>query len=263
MTQTLAIAALTLALTASMVTGCTTHALTGRSQLMLIPEGDVIRMSYQAFDQMTRTQPVLPASHPHSRRVKTIARRIITQAQAIHPPARRWQWDIQVFKDDGINAFAMAGGKMGVNSGLIERMKPTDDELAQVIAHEVAHVISGHTREKMSIAMSQQLGIGLAGATLGLDASTMQLAGQITHLALNLPFSRTMEYEADRVGLELAARAGYNPTSAISLWHKMSALNSGAHAPEWLSTHPTDAKRMARIEQLVPQMMPIYQQARR
>lgn len=247
----------------SLLAGCATHPVTGRSQLMLMPENDVIQMSYQAYGQMTSKQPTLPVQHAQTRRVQAIAQRIIQQAQAINPAARGWQWEVKVFKDDSINAFAMAGGKMGVNSGMLDRMNPSDDELAQVIAHEVAHVISGHTREQMSIAMSQQLGLGIAGAALGLDSTTMQLAGQVAEVALTLPFSRTMEYEADRVGLELAARAGYNPEAAVSFWRRMMSTQTGGHPPEWLSTHPTDESRIAEIQALVPRMMPIYQQARR
>jgi predicted Zn-dependent protease len=257
------LAIFTLAMGLGLVTGCATHPVTGRSQLMLLPESNVIRMSYQAYHEMTRKEPILAREHPHTQRVNRIAQRIMQQAQAIHPSARGWEWEISVFRNDSINAFAMAGGKMGVNTGLIERMKPSDDELAQVIAHEVAHVISGHTREKMSIAMSQQLGLGLGGAALGLDASTMQLAGMVSQVALTLPFSRTMEYEADRVGLELAARAGYTPQAAITFWRRMMQTQKGAQPPEWLSTHPADTNRLAAIERLVPRMMPLYQQARR
>lgn len=254
---------LTLLFALPLLSACATHPVTGRSQLMLAPEGDVIQMSYQAYDQMKRRQPTLPDDHAFSRRVQGIAQRIIQQAQLLHPAARGWQWETHVFRNDDINAFAMAGGKIGVNTGLIERINPTDDELAQVLAHEVAHAISGHSREQMSIAMSQQLGLGIAATALRLDPSSMQLASQVADIALALPFSRTMEYEADRVGLELAARAGYNPQAAISLWRRMSASHGGASPPEWLSTHPTDASRIAQIQALIPRMMPLYQQARR
>lgn len=254
---------LTALLALPLLSACATHPVTGRSQLMLMPESDVIQMSYQAYDQMTRKQPTLPVDHAYSRRVQGITQRIIQQAQIIHPESRGWRWETHVFRDNDINAFAMAGGKIGVNTGLIERMNPTDDELAQVLAHEVSHAISGHSREQMSIAMSQQLGLGIAGAALGLESSSMQLASQVADIALALPFSRTMEHEADRVGLELAARAGYNPQAAVSLWRRMSAAHGGARPPAWLSTHPTDASRIAEIQALVPRMMPLYQQARR
>ncbi len=254
---------LVLGLILASLAACATHPVTGRPQLMLLPEEDVIRMSYQAFDEMSAKQPSLAPDHPYSRRVSAIAQRIIRQAEAIHPPARTWRWETRVFKDDQINAFAMAGGKIAVYSGLLEHIRPTDDELAQVIAHEVAHVVSGHSREQMSIAWSEQLGLNLAGAVLGLDTQDLSLISQVADVAITLPFSRTMEYEADRVGLELAARAGYNPQAAVSLWRKMMAANKGPTPPPWLSTHPTDEERIAAIQKLVPGMMPLYQQARR
>jgi len=122
-------------------------------------------------------------------------------------------------------------------------------------------VVSGHTREKMSIAMSQQLGLDLAGLVLGLNEGAMQMASQIGQLAISLPFSRTMEFEADRIGIELAARAGYHPQAAMTLWEKL-RRDSGPRPPEWLSTHPADERRMAEIQRLIPQMMPLYQAAR-
>jgi len=252
---------LTITLAASLLAACVTHPTTGRQQLMLISDAQVTKMSYQAYEEMKGQQPLLPASHAYTQRVNRIADRIVQQAIQQYPASRNLAWEINVFQDDSPNAFAMAGGKMGVNSGLIDRFQLTDDELAQVIAHEVAHVVSGHTREKMSIAMSQQLGLDLAGLVLGLNEGAMQLASQIGQLAISLPFSRTMEFEADRIGIELAARAGYHPQAAMTLWEKL-RRDSGPRPPEWLSTHPADERRMAEIQRLIPQMMPLYQAAR-
>ncbi|MFW5954695.1 MAG: M48 family metallopeptidase [Guyparkeria sp.] len=242
------------------LTGCATHPVTGRSQLMIMPEGQANQMAYQAYAQMAEKGDVLSPSDPASRRVAGITRRIIPHAVRIHPEASRWSWESRVFRDDSINAFAMAGGKIGVNTGMLERLRPTDDELAQVIAHEVAHAVSAHTREKMSIAMSQELGLSMATALGGLDARTAEMARQAATVAVGLPYSRRMESEADEVGLLLAARAGFDPRAAVSLWRKMQQ-RGGSAGPEWLSTHPDSGRRIEALQRAIPRVMPIYQQA--
>ncbi len=240
--------------------GCATHPVTGRSQLMIMPEGQANQMAYQAYSQMTRQRPMLPTSHAASQRVQRITWRIVPQAIRVYPQAAEWQWESRVFRDDSINAFAMAGGKVGVNTGMLDRIRPSDDELAQVIAHEIAHALSGHTREKMSMAMTQQMGFSVASALGGLDARTAEMARQVATVAVDLPFSRRMELEADEVGLLLAARAGYDPRAAVSLWRKMQAKGGGG-GPEWLSTHPSSGNRIQALERAIPSVMPEYRRA--
>ena len=240
--------------------GCTTHPVTGRSQLMIVPEGQANQMAYQAYTQMAREKATLPASSPMSRRVTRITQRIVPHAIRIYPPAAGWSWEARVFRDDAVNAFALAGGKVGINSGMLETLRPSDDELAQVISHEIAHALSGHTREKMSMAMSQQMGLSVASALGGLDGRTAAMAQQVAAVAVDLPFSRRMEYEADEVGLLLAARAGYDPHAAVSLWRKMQARGGGG-GPEWLSTHPASGNRIQALERAIPAVMPAYRQA--
>ena len=243
-----------------MVAGCATHPVTGRSQLMIMPADQANQMAYQAYSQMAREKPTLSASSSASQRVQRITQRIVPQAVRVYPQAAGWQWESRVFRDDSINAFAMAGGKVGINTGMLNKLQPTDDELAQVIAHEVAHALSGHTREKMSMAMTQQMGLSVASALGGLDSQTAAMAQQVATVAIDLPFSRRMELEADEVGLLLAARAGYDPRAAVSLWRKMQT-HAGGHGPEWLSTHPASDNRIQALERALPRVMPEYRRA--
>ncbi|MFP4251100.1 MAG: M48 family metallopeptidase [Guyparkeria sp.] len=242
------------------IAGCATHPVTGRSQLMIMPEGQANQMAYQAYSRMAREKSTLPASHVASQRVQRITQRIVPQAVRVYPQAGGWQWESRVFRDDSVNAFAMAGGKVGINTGMLDKIQPSDDELAQVIAHEVAHALSGHTREKMSMAMTQQMGLSVASAIGGLDARTAEMAQQVAAVAVDLPFSRRMELEADEVGLLLAARAGYDPRAAVSLWRKMQAQGGGG-GPEWLSTHPSSGNRIQALERAIPAVMPEYRRA--
>jgi predicted Zn-dependent protease len=158
----------------------------------------------------------------------------------------------------------MAGGKMAIYTGLIEKVRPSDDELAQVIAHEIAHALSNHTAEKMSVAQASQLGAAVLGAVaqsrgLPIGASETQLLATV---GVQLPNSRAAETEADRIGIELAARAGYDPYAAVSLWRKMVAATGSRGSIEFLSTHPAADSRIAELQALAPKMMPLYEAAK-
>jgi predicted Zn-dependent protease len=152
----------------------------------------------------------------------------------------------------------MAGGKMALYTGLVEKIQPSDDELAQVIGHEISHALANHTAEKMSVAMASSLGVMVIGIATDNRAVTAGAAGAAA-LAVTLPNSRTAESEADRIGIELAAKAGYDPRAAVTLWKKMEKAGNGA-PPEFLSTHPSADTRQQRLEKLVPQMMPYYEE---
>jgi predicted Zn-dependent protease len=171
---------------------------------------------------------------------------------------------VQVIDDpETVNAWCMAGGRMAVYTGLLDKVDPTDDELAQVLGHEISHALANHTAERMSVALATSAGLAVAGALSKDDNSAalgaVALAAQ---LAIQLPNSRAAESEADRIGIELAAKAGYNPNAAISLWQKMEKAGGGG-PPQFLSTHPSPENRQQTLAALAPQMMPYYEQARR
>jgi predicted Zn-dependent protease len=154
----------------------------------------------------------------------------------------------------------MAGGRMALYTGLIKQVDPTDDELAQVMGHEIAHALANHTAERMSTAMAANAGILAAGVMSDKPGQSMAIAAGVAALAIKLPNSRAAETEADQIGIELAARAGYDPRAAITLWQKMAKVGGGA-PPEFMSTHPSDASRQQRLSALAPKMMPYYQAA--
>ncbi len=235
---------------------------TGRSQFMMISEESAIVQSAQAYTQaMNSYEKKGQISHDQAliKRVNRIAGRLIYEALIMRPDTRKWQWSMKVINDPKtVNAWSMAGGRMALYSGLIEKINPTDDELAQVLAHEISHAVAKHTAEKMSVAMATSLGaLAVAVATDSRGVATGASAAAM--VAITLPNSRTAETEADQIGLELAARAGYDPRAAVTLWQKMSK-ESGGSSYDFLSTHPSSGKRIEALEALVPRMMPYYEE---
>ncbi|HDH17228.1 MAG TPA: M48 family peptidase [Gammaproteobacteria bacterium] len=229
---------------------------------MMISEESAIAQSAHAYAQvMNGYAKKGQISHDQAliNRVNLITGRLIYEALIMRPDTRKWQWSMQVINDPKtVNAWSMAGGRMALYSGLIEKIKPTDDELAQVLAHEISHALAKHTAEKMSVAIATSLGalaVAMAtdnrGAAMGASAAAL--------VAITLPNSRTAETEADQIGLELAARAGYDPRAAVTLWQKMSK-ESGASSFDFLSTHPSSGKRIEALDALVPRMMPYYEE---
>jgi predicted Zn-dependent protease len=239
---------------------------TGRQQLMLVSPQQAITASKSAYVETLaplEKSGKIDADPQVTARVRLITGRIIAQTIRLYPVTRSWQWDIKVIDDpETVNAWCMAGGKMAIYTGLILKVKPTDDELAQVIGHEISHAVANHTAERMSIALASQLGLStVAIAAKGTEygGATLTGAALAAQLAVQLPNSRTAETEADRIGIELAARAGYNPYAASTLWQKMGAVG-GSGTPQFLSTHPSPQNRMSTLQKLAPQMMPYYQQ---
>lgn len=238
------------------LTACTTSP-TGRSQLMVISPESAIVQSEAAylstmgeFDQAGKIvrDPALVE------RVRGITGRIVTMAVAQYPKTKDWKWSVAVVDEpETLNAWCMAGGRMAIYTGIIQKLNLTDDEIAQIMGHEISHAIANHTAERMSNAML--INAGLIAAAVASDQNQYALAGAAiaAKLALELPNSRTSEAEADRIGIELASRAGYAPEAAVSLWKKMSEAGSGG-TPEFLSTHPAPENRADTLGKLAPEM---------
>ena len=191
-------------------------------------------------------------------RVRAIANRLIPQTAAFRDDAVKWKWETNVLSTSDVNAWCMPGGKIAVYTGLIQKLNPTDDELAAVMGHEMAHALREHSREQASQQMAEGLGLSVLGAVTGLGDTAMNLAQMVTQVTLDLPHSRTDETEADRIGVELAARAGYDPRAAVSLWQKMQKLG-GSQPPQWLSTHPSNETRVADLQNYSARVLPLYQ----
>lgn len=237
-----------------------------RKQYMssLVSEADLNQTAAQQYNQMisqARAQSALDVNQAQTQRVRTIAQRLIQQVGVFRPDAQQWNWEIHVINSDEVNAWCMPGGKMAVYFGLINKTKATDDELAAVIGHEMAHALREHAREQMSQQMATNIGLSVLSAVTG-SSLVGDLGSTLTDVMFNLPNSRTHETEADRLGVELAARAGYDPRAAVTLWQKMQAL-SGNGTPEFLSTHPSPASRINDLQVAAERVMPIYQQNKR
>jgi len=195
-------------------------------------------------------------------RVRRIANRLVPSTAAFRPDAPKWNWEVNVISSDEVNAWCMPGGKIAVYSGLLTKLNPTDEELAAVMGHEISHALREHSREQYSQAVTQGALITLAGAVFGLSEATQGISQRAVELLVNLPHSRTDETEADRIGVELAARSGYDPRAAVSLWEKMGKVGGGK-PPEWLSTHPSDQSRTRDLQNYSERVAPLYEAARR
>ncbi|KGG87154.1 M48 family metallopeptidase [Comamonas thiooxydans] len=217
---------------------------------------------YQELLQKAKAQGALAdAGNPQLQRLRSIAQRLIPYAAQWNPRASQWRWEVNLIGSKQINAFCMPGGKIAFYTGIIDQLKLTDDEIAMVMGHEMAHALREHSREQLAKNQATSIGISLGAQLLGLGDignAAARLGGQL----LSLKFSRNDESDADLVGLELAARAGYNPQAAVSLWRKMGQA-TGEGGIGFLSTHPTGPDRIRQLEGNVPRVMGLYEQARR
>jgi len=230
---------------------CQSAPVTGRSQLILLPESQDAGMGLQAYQQIKQQEKV--SRDPElNRRVEEIGRRIA--AVSGQPD---WDWQFTVFENDEPNAFALPGGKVGVYAGLF-RVAKNDAQLATVLAHEVGHAIARHGAERMSHGVLAQLGGVAVGAAVG--PAYADLAAQAATFVIILPYSRTQESEADEIGLMLMAEAGYDPREAVKLWQNFEALG-GERPPEFLSTHPAEGTRIQRLQALMPKALEVYERS--
>ena len=261
----------------AMLAGCAqTRTTTGgavgvdRQQTMLLSSAEVNRSAEKAYQQTmheAQTKKVLNRDPGQLRRVRSIADRLIPATATFRTDAPGWRWETNVISSSELNAWCMPGGKMAVYTGLIDKLNLSDDELAAVMGHEIAHALREHGREKASqvagLGVAAAIGGALIGSYYGVDADLGEsVLGAAGDLAFMRPNSRGMEQEADRVGVELAARAGYSPHAAISLWEKM-ARASGGSMPQWLSTHPSHASRLADLRVYADRVQPLYLAARK
>ena len=217
------------------------------------------QQQYRQVLQEAQQKGLLNRNAAQVLRVRNIANRLIAQVVVFRPDAKNWAWEVNTIEAAEVNAWCMPGGKIAVYSGLINTVRPSDDELAAVIGHEIAHALREHAREQAL--RDQQIAFAsiLVGAALKSEEA-MNTAGRIGQIGYGFKYSRGAESEADLMGLELSARAGFDPRAAASLWRKMAA--NGQRPPEFLSTHPDPANREAVLAQAAQKLLPIYEQAR-
>lgn len=236
-----------------------------KPRLMLVPESTVNQSAAQQYAQLKQqaaARGVLNTDVPNVQRVQAIAKRLIPHGARINPRAADWRWEVNVIDAPTVNAFCMPGGKIMVFDGIIDRLQLNDNELAAVMGHEMAHALLEHGRARMSEAVMKNVGVNLAAAYFGLSSVGTQALAQAAEVAISLPYSRGHESDADLLGIELAARAGYDPRAAVTLWQKMAAASRG-QPPQFLSTHPGHAERIRKIEAALPRVMPLYEAAQR
>ena len=265
------LAAILFGLSLGIFSGCTTTTAGGavgadRPQFMLLSSAKINQMAAQSYTQLksgATGKGTLNTDPAMLERVRAVAARIEPQTAVFRSDAPNWKWEVNVISSDELNAFCMPGGKIMFYSGLIDKLHLSDDEIAIVMGHEISHALREHSREQISQAYAAQTAIDIGTALLGLGGGASNLANFGYQNFVATQFSRTDESEADRMGLELAARAGYDPHAGVTLWEKMIQASQGtSRPPEFLSTHPAEADRVQQIEDLLPTVMPLYEAAR-
>jgi Zn-dependent protease with chaperone function len=262
----------TVLVSACLLVACTSTSRPGvvgveRTQFMMISAAQIDRISASSFEQQAKAaqkKNILITSGPQYERLKTIANRLIPQTAVFRDDTHSWNWGLQLIDSPMVNATCAPGGRITFYTGIINKLNLTDDEIAAIMGHEIAHAVREHGREQVSQALAQNVitNVALAAAGAG-SAQSIDAANQIMQYVLVLPNSRQNEKEADAIGLEIAARGGYDPRAAITLWEKMSKESKGKNPPEFLSTHPSNENRIKELSALMPRVMPLYEAAKR
>ena len=248
-----------------------------RSRLLLLPASTVERSAAQQYGQLMRAaaqRGVLNVDRPQVERLRNIARALIPNSTRFNKDAERWRWEVNVISSKTVNAFCMPGGKIVFFTGIIEQLQLTDDEIAVIMGHEVGHALLEHGRARMSEQVLKNVGVSIAAAVLNLGQLSTEVLAQAANLAVSLPYARGQESDADLVGMELAARSGYDPRAAVVVWQKMQKLAQvgpgGAKAPggrgqppQFLSTHPSHETRIRDMSAAMPKVLPLYEQTKK
>lgn len=229
----------------------------------LVPAEQLERAAVQQFSQMkqeaAKKKALAPDDHPQLIRLRAIAEKLLPFSYRWNPRSERWKWEVQLFGSQQINAFCMPGGKIAFYTGILEKLALNDDEVAMIMGHEIAHALREHARERVAKGQLTEIGAGLLSSVLGLGDVGRQVMGYGAQLTM-LKFSRDDESEADLIGLDIAARAGFDPRAGVTLWRKMSKASKNS-PPQWLSTHPSGSDRIAEIERHLDRVLPLYAKA--
>ena len=253
----------------TLFSACTTTTRPGvvgvnRQQLMMASQSEVERLSAISFNEQNKKaqdKKILITSGPQYDRLINIANCLIPQTTHFRDDTQKWNWQLSLINSPILNATCAPGGKITFYTGIIDQLKLSDDEIAAIMGHEIAHALREHGRERLSQAMAQSAIANIALAAAGGYGAQINAANQVAQYVLVLPNSRQHESEADAIGVELAARAGYNPRAAISVWQKMMKATKGKNPPEFLSTHPSGETRIEQLSALMPAVEPLYRDA--
>lgn len=254
----------------AVLTACTSSTHEGatgiqRKQFLLLPAEQVNAMALQSYRgelSQAKQKGALNTDKANLERIRKIADRLIPQVATFRPDALNWAWEVNLESRNELNAYCAPGGKIMFFTGIINNLKLTDDEIAAIMGHEIAHALREHGRERISQAYAQQAGMAILAMVTDMSQKQATILQTATHLGLTLPHGRGQESEADVMGLELLARAGYDPKASVTLWQKMASANKNS-PPAFLSTHPSSAQRINELNSKITVVMPLYEAAKR
>ena len=256
---------ISLTLISAAIAGCATT-LTGRNQLMIVSPDSAIVESQKAYASTVGEldqNDQLVTDPAWVKRIETITGRLVTEAIKLDPDTKSWDWSVAIIDaPDTLNAWCMAGGRMAIYTGIVTQLNLNDDEIAQIMGHEISHALANHTAERMSRAVLMNGALAATAVVTDNNGYVLTGTAMAAKVALELPNSRTAESEADEIGIELATRAGYNPDAAVSLWKKMAEAGGGG-GPEFLSTHPSPDNRASTLDKLGEKMLPLNPQLKK